>query len=74
MKPKKDLIRVVKSKENEINVDFKGKMPGRGAYICRSIECFEKAKKAKRFERAFETSIGEDIYDVLKQQLEENNE
>ena len=69
MKPKKELIRIVKSKENEISVDFTGKKPGRGTYICRSISCFEKAKKAKRIERAFETSIDESIYNIIKRQL-----
>ena len=47
MKPKKELIRVVKNKENEISIDFTGKKPGRGAYICRSLSCFEKARKGK---------------------------
>ena len=73
MKPKKELIRIVKSKENEISVDFTGKKPGRGAYICRTITCFEKASKAKRLERAFESSISGDVYDTLKKQLEEND-
>jgi predicted RNA-binding protein YlxR (DUF448 family) len=71
MKPKKELIRVVRNKENEISVDFIGKKPGRGAYICRSSQCFEKARKAKRFERAFESSINDDVYDTLKLQMEE---
>ena len=74
MKPKKELIRVVKDKENSINVDFKGKQPGRGAYICRNLQCFEKARKAKRFERAFESPISEEIYNILKKQLEEDND
>ena len=74
MMPKKELIRIVKNKHGEISVDFVGKKPGRGAYICKAVTCFEKARKAKRFERAFESPISEDIYDILKQQLEENNE
>lgn len=73
MKPKKELIRIVKNKENEISVDFTGRKPGRGAYICKSTECLSKAVKAKRLERAFETTISEDIYGTLKEQLEENN-
>lgn len=73
MKPKKELVRVVKNKENEISIDFTGKKPGRGAYICRSISCFEKARKGRRFERAFEASIGEEIYELLKKDLEEGN-
>jgi uncharacterized protein len=73
MKPKKELIRIVKNKENEISVDFTGKKPGRGAYICKSVICFEKARKGKRLEKAFESQISEAIYDMLKQQLEEND-
>ncbi len=73
MKPKKELIRVVKNKENEISLDFTGKKPGRGAYICKSVACFEKAKKGKRFERAFETSIDPKIYAELEKQLEVDN-
>jgi len=73
MKPKKELIRVVKNKENEISVDLKGKKPGRGAYICRNIECFDKAKKEKRFEKEFCTQISEEVYNILKQQMEEEN-
>lgn len=73
MKSKKELIRIVKNKENEISVDFTGKKPGRGAYICKSSGCLEKAKKAKRLEKAFESSINEEVYSSLKSQLEENN-
>lgn len=74
MKPKKELIRVVKNKENEISVDFTGKKAGRGAYLCKSIECFQKAKKAKRFERAFESFISEEVYHTLESELEEGND
>ncbi len=74
MKPKRELIRVVKNKENEISIDFTGKKQGRGAYICKSVECFEKARKGKRLEKAFESRIDENIYDELKRQLEENND
>lgn len=74
MKPKKELIRVVKNKENEISVDFTGKKAGRGAYICKNIECFRKAKKAKRFEKAFEASISEEVYQTLESELEEGND
>jgi len=70
MKPKKELIRVVKNKDNEISVDLTGKKAGRGAYLCRDWACFEKAKKGKRLERAFETSISEEVYQALKSQLE----
>ncbi|WP_346938009.1 RNase P modulator RnpM [uncultured Clostridium sp.] len=69
MKPKKELIRVVKNKENEISIDLHGKKPGRGAYICRSIECLEKAVKTKRLERNLETKINDEIYDKLKEEI-----
>ena len=65
-KEKKDLIRIVKNKENEINIDKTGKLPGRGAYICNNIECFEKLKKSKRLEKVFEMKISEEIYEKLR--------
>lgn len=74
MKPKKELTRIVKNKENEISVDFTGKKQGRGAYICKSISCLEKAIKAKRLEKAFESAISEDVYQTLKHQMEGNND
>ncbi|RCX11401.1 hypothetical protein DFR58_12547 [Anaerobacterium chartisolvens] len=73
MKPKKELIRIVKNKENEISVDFTGKKPGRGAYMCKELSCFEKARKAKRLEKAFECAISQEIYETLKSQLEEED-
>lgn len=69
MKPKKELIRVVKNKENEISIDLNGKKPGRGAYICRDIACLEKAVKAKRLERNLECKISDEIYDKLKEEI-----
>jgi len=74
MKPKKELIRVVRNNEGEINIDLVGKKPGRGAYICRNTDCLEKAIKAKRLEKAFETIIDVEIYNNLKNQLEGNDE
>ena len=73
MKPKRELIRVVKNNEGEISIDLVCKKPGRGAYICRSADCLEQAIKAKRLEKAFETTIDMDIYNKLKNQLEEND-
>jgi predicted RNA-binding protein YlxR (DUF448 family) len=72
-KPKKELLRVVKNKENEISVDFIGKKPGRGAYLCKDISCLKKAEKGKMLERALNVTIGQEVYEVLKQQLEGNN-
>ena len=71
MKNKKDLIRVVRSPEGEISLDFKGKKPGRGAYVCPDAACLAKARKGKALERAFETAIPPEVYDLLEQQMEE---
>lgn len=70
MKPKRELIRLVKSAEGDISLDTTGKKNGRGAYICRSVECFSKARKAKRFERAFECAISDELYDRMERELE----
>ena len=65
-KPKKELIRIVKNKEGEINIDRTGKMQGRGAYICDNIDCLEKLIKTKRLDRIFETKISNEIYEKLR--------
>lgn len=65
-KEKKELIRIVKNKNGEINVDLTGKMEGRGTYICKSEECLKKAIKNKRMSKAFEMEISDDIYEHLK--------
>ena len=69
MKPKKELIRIVKTPEGEVCVDLTGKKSGRGAYICKSIECLEKSFKAKRLSRNLDTPISEEIYDKLKEEI-----
>ena len=73
MKNKKDLIRVVRSPEGEISLDFKGKKPGRGAYVCPDAACLVRARKGKALERAFETAVPAEVYDLLEQQMEEAN-
>lgn len=65
-KDKKDLIRIVKNKDGIINIDKTGKLEGRGAYICDSIDCLEKVKKSKRLEKVLETKIDDEIYDKLR--------
>ena len=70
MKPKKDLIRVVRSPEGLISLDFKGKAPGRGAYLCRSGDCLKKAVKSKALERAFSAPIPSEVYDRLQREME----
>lgn len=71
MKDKRELVRIVRNKEGEISVDLVGKKPGRGAYICKSIKCLDKAQKAKRLERAFSTRIEPEIYDTMRRELSE---
>ena len=66
MKPKAQLLRVVKPQEGEAHIDRTGKAPGRGAYICGQIECFRKARKSKALERALEAKIDEAVFDQLE--------
>ncbi len=69
--PKSALVRVVRSPQGEISLDLTGKKSGRGAYICKSAECFKKAVKAKRFEHSFECEIPEEVFDGIRKELEE---
>ena len=69
MKPKKELVRIVRSPEGEIHLDSTGKMNGRGAYICPDLRCLQKAKKGRRLEKAFECSVPAEIYDRLETEL-----
>ncbi|MFD3156563.1 RNase P modulator RnpM [Haloimpatiens sp. FM7330] len=71
MKPKKELIRVVKSKEGEVSIDLTGKKAGRGAYICKDSKCLEKAFKTKRLEKNLNVRIEEKIYDKLKEEIQD---
>ncbi len=68
--PKKELIRVVRSPEGVISLDFKGKAPGRGAYLCGKPECLKKARKSRAIERALETKVPDEVYDSLEAQME----
>lgn len=68
-RPKKELIRVVRTPEGDVVIDLVGKKSGRGAYICKSVSCFEKALKSKRIERCLEVEIPESVYDEMKEQL-----
>lgn len=69
MKDKKDLIRVIKTPEGNINIDKTGKKNGRGAYLCNSIDCFEKAKSNKNLERSLKKNIPEDVYEEIEKEL-----
>ena len=72
MKPKKELVREVRSPEGEITLDLTGRKPGRGAYVCRSTECLKRARKARRFEKAFSCQIPEDVYDRMEKEMEQD--
>ena len=85
MKEKRELIRVVKSPEKkdengnvisggEISLDLTGRKPGRGAYVCKNADCFEKARKARRFERSLSCKIPEDVYEQMSKELENASE
>ncbi len=71
MKPKKELIRVVKSPEGEIALDFTGKKAGRGAYICRSQDCLLQAQKSHRLEKSFSCKVAPEVYEVMMNALSE---
>lgn len=69
MRPKKELVRIVRNNEGVVSVDLKGKAPGRGAYICPSAECLQRARKTKALERAFEQKVEPDIFARLESEL-----
>ena len=73
-KPKRELVRVVKSPEGEISLDLTGRKSGRGAYICPSIECLAKAKKARRLEKAFSCQIPDDVYAAMEKELRDEQQ
>ena len=85
MKEKRELIRVVKAPEKkdengnvisggEISLDLTGRTSGRGAYVCKNADCFEKARKARRFERSLSCKIPEDVYEQMSKELENASE
>ncbi|MEG0615105.1 MAG: YlxR family protein [Oscillospiraceae bacterium] len=69
MKPKRELIRIVKTNDGEISIDLTGKKAGRGVYVCKSLECLQKARKARRFEKDFSCRISDEIYEVMENEL-----
>lgn len=71
-KPKKELIRIVKNKEDEINIDFTGKAHGRGAYLCPKLQCLKDAQKKKALNKALQYDIPDDILNKLVQELSKN--
>jgi len=69
MKPKKELIRVLKTTEEQIILDKTGKKNGRGAYLCNSLECFKQARKTRGLERSLQIKIPDEIYETLEKEL-----
>ena len=69
--PKKELLRIVRMAEGGVELDFTGKKSGRGAYTCKKLSCFKKARKAKRFENNLETAIPEEVYAAFDKAVEE---
>lgn len=74
MKPKKELVRVVKNQDGDISLDLTGKKPGRGAYICRDLACLQAARKARRIERGFSCQIPDEIYDRMEEEMKADAE
>ena len=73
-KPKKELIRIVRSKDGDMSVDFTGKANGRGAYICPDVECLKKAEKKKSLNRAFSCEVDREIFEKLYKELEAHDQ
>ncbi|MBQ9937388.1 MAG: YlxR family protein [Oscillospiraceae bacterium] len=71
-KPKRELIRIVRTKEGSVEVDFTGRKSGRGAYICNSVDCLNKAKKSRALSRALECEIPSEVYERLEGELSKN--
>ena len=69
MKNKRELVRVVKNKEGEVSLDLTGKKAGRGAYVCKSLACLQKARKTRGFERALSCQIPAEVYDRMEQEM-----
>ena len=68
-KPKAELLRVLRTPEGEILLDFTGRRSGRGAYICRDVACLRKARKSKRIDRSLECTVPEEVYDRMEAEL-----
>lgn len=73
MLPKKELIRVVKSPEGDISLDFHGKANGRGAYVCQNTECLKKAVKTRALERTFSCTIPAEVYSRLEKEMRQSD-
>lgn len=68
-KPKKEMLRVVKNVAGEIRLDFSGKLPGRGAYVCGNGDCIRKLRKYRLLNKAFSMQVGEEVYDAIEEEF-----
>ena len=73
-RPKKELLRVVRTPEGDILLDFTGKKSGRGAYICRDVECLKKARRSGRIGRSLDVTVPEEVYDRMERELCDNEQ
>lgn len=73
IKPKKELIRVIRTPEDTVEIDRTGKKNGRGAYLCDNIACFLKAKKSHAIERSLEITFSEELYEALEKEMTAND-
>ncbi len=72
MKPKRELIRIVKTPDGEFLLDATGKKSGRGAYLCKNAECLKNCRKSKRLEKSFSCRIPDEVYEKLESELNED--
>ncbi len=73
-KPKKELVRIVKSPNGEVSLDLTGKASGRGAYICNNADCLQKARKSHRIDKAFEIAIPDEVYEQMLTEISKNEQ
>jgi predicted RNA-binding protein YlxR (DUF448 family) len=69
MTPKRQLLRIVRTPENEIKPDPTGKLSGRGAYLCRNAQCLERAKKTRALDRALEHKVGDEVFALIEKEI-----
>lgn len=72
-KPKKELVRVVRTPDGTVSLDFTGKKSGRGAYICNDIQCLKAARKTRKFEKSFSCAVSDEFYEVMENELTAEN-
>ena len=73
-KPKKELVRIVKSPDGEVSLDLTGKASGRGAYICNNADCLQKARKSHRIDKAFEMAIPDEVFEQMLTEISKNEQ